>query len=468
MERRKCGKVHVIPIILRSVDLKGTALEGVESLPRHGKSVATSRNRSEVFYQIALDIRNVAEESGFNQIQEDSTGERGNESRVSNVDDHDTSEAVEQFSKQNNQLELVINADNVIAENVPISEEPLSLQSRPLQGPTRHISRRSVVGALVGLGLLAAGGTYAGLYLTKQTSDGRILYHTEFFPEKARDYTVNYIQWSPKGNYLVTADGDKTVSVLDASSGKRKLTYARHGGFVDAAVWSPDGTEIASASTDKTVQVWNAKNGSMRLKYLALFSVWSVAWSPNGANIALAGEKKATQVWDAGTDKLVSTYQGPTEGIWALAWSHDSKRIAIGYSDGTVEVRSATDGYLFFAYHGQAGTIYEVMWSHYDDAIVSASKDHTVHVWDGTNGAHRLTYLGHSAPVHAAEWSPDGKLIASAGEDDVVLVWDATTGTMVHTYSGHTATVGSLTWSLDGKHIASGSDDGTIRIWDVQ
>ncbi len=68
--------------------------------------------------------------------------------------------------------------------------------------------------------------------------------------------------WSPDGKRIASAsgvegEGDYTVQVWDASTGKTLLTYTGHTEAVHAVAWSPDGSRIASASQDRTVQVWS-------------------------------------------------------------------------------------------------------------------------------------------------------------------------------------------------------------------
>jgi eukaryotic-like serine/threonine-protein kinase len=70
---------------------------------------------------------------------------------------------------------------------------------------------------------------------------------------------VRAIAWSFDGNHIASiVSGDKTVQVWDATTGEKIATY-RHSGAVKALAWSPVGNYIASASGDKTVHVWQVK-----------------------------------------------------------------------------------------------------------------------------------------------------------------------------------------------------------------
>src|SRR5512142_2812060 len=65
---------------------------------------------------------------------------------------------------------------------------------------------------------------------------------------------VMSVAWSPDGQRIASAGGDKTVQVWDAATGNTLLTSRNHSYGVLAVAWSPDGQRIASAGGDKTVQ----------------------------------------------------------------------------------------------------------------------------------------------------------------------------------------------------------------------
>ena len=69
---------------------------------------------------------------------------------------------------------------------------------------------------------------------------------------------VNGIAWAPKGNYIATADTNKTVQIWDASTGYPMNTYLGHHREVVAVSWSPNGKYIVSGDDDGIVQVWRS------------------------------------------------------------------------------------------------------------------------------------------------------------------------------------------------------------------
>ena len=79
--------------------------------------------------------------------------------------------------------------------------------------------------------------------------------------------SINSIVWSPDSTQIASGSTDKTVQILDATTGNHTFTYRGHTSTVSSVSWSPDGTYIASGSFDKTVQVWNVLTGAVLYTY---------------------------------------------------------------------------------------------------------------------------------------------------------------------------------------------------------
>ncbi|UBF28527.1 TIR domain-containing protein [Kovacikia minuta CCNUW1] len=62
IERQKAGEARVIPIILRSVDLKDSPLSKLQFLPKDGKPVSKWANQDEAFLDVAQGIRKATEQ----------------------------------------------------------------------------------------------------------------------------------------------------------------------------------------------------------------------------------------------------------------------------------------------------------------------------------------------------------------------------------------------------------------------
>jgi WD40 repeat protein len=69
---------------------------------------------------------------------------------------------------------------------------------------------------------------------------------------------VHSAQFSPDGQNIVSASGDRTVRVWSAATGECVHTLG-HSSRVRSAHFSSDGQSIVTADQDKTVRVWDLR-----------------------------------------------------------------------------------------------------------------------------------------------------------------------------------------------------------------
>ena len=242
---------------------------------------------------------------------------------------------------------------------------------------------------------------------------------------------VESAAFSPDGQRIVSASGDRTIRIWDAQTGEQiGSPLTGHTGGVESAAFSPDGQRIVSASGDNTIRIWDAQTGEQIGNSLRGHTNWvrSAAFSPDGQRIVSASDDYTIRIWDAHTgEQIGSPLRGHTSSVWSAAFSPDGKR------------------------------------------IVSASWDETIRIWDAHTGEQIGSPLrGHTNGVESAAFSPDGQRIVSASDDETIRIWDAQTGEQIGSpLTGHTNLVRSAAFSPDGKRIVSASGDKTIKIWDV-
>ena len=133
---------------------------------------------------------------------------------------------------------------------------------------------------------------------------------------ESRAASVTDIAYSPDGKLLVTGgayngeNGENTVQLWDADSGKPIRTLVGHTAFVMSAVFSPDGRFVASTGFDKTVSIWESATGKRLVSFKAHTNgVTDLVYHPGGKRLATASWDKSVRIWDV--DRILHAAQPP-------------------------------------------------------------------------------------------------------------------------------------------------------------
>ena len=226
---------------------------------------------------------------------------------------------------------------------------------------------------------------------------------------------------SQDGKILAAGCTDRSVHLLDASTGERQTALAgAERGYIRGVAFMPGGKTIAAVSDDNQLLLWDMALGKLLKAIPALGDMKqaglpqilpnSLAISPDGGLIAVGGggttDRAATRL-DESAFFEIRVLDAKTGG---LVWSHLGRR---GYM-----------GQLAFS----------------TDAKTLASATHVqVMLWDARTGDLKQTLKPRSGTVEALAFSPDNRLLAGYGTADVdergahwLTVWDLRLGAVVH------------------------------------
>ena len=340
---------------------------------------------------------------------------------------------------------------------------------------------RSIEFSPDGQRLLAAGGLRATLY---DLVAGRFL--GDWMVHSA---TVESAQFSPDGQRVVTACADHTARVWDAQTGllasQETLKGAsaqlglplgepfRHAGPVNFAQFSPDEQRVVTASADHTAQVWAAPAGASLPQLFEHFQwVRNAEFSPDGRRVLTASQDRTARVWDARTGQpLTPAMEHPLSrpnGLSGATFSPDAQRVLTASYDGTAQIWDAQTGQRLNGPLQHAGPVTSIDYSPDGRRVVTASMDKTARVWEAATGHPLTPPLQHGEAVGFAEFSPDGRRVVTASNDKTARVWDAQTGQALTPPIQHQAEVWYAVFSPDGRRVATASNDRTARVWDAQ
>jgi len=128
---------------------------------------------------------------------------------------------------------------------------------------------------------------------------------------------VNWAQFSPDGQMIVSASGDpyatggsdNSVRIWNALTGECVHTLEGHTDSVNSAQFSPDGRKIVSASgnpyatgdvsdCDNSVRIWNALTGeNVETLHGHASAVLTAQFSPDGQKIVSASVDQTVRIW---------------------------------------------------------------------------------------------------------------------------------------------------------------------------
>jgi WD40 repeat protein len=286
------------------------------------------------------------------------------------------------------------------------------------------------------------------------------------------------VTFSPGGERLATAGGDKNVKIWEAATGRELRTLTGHTFIVSSVAYSPDGRRLASASWDQTVKVWDSADG----KELRTFkghteAVAAVAFSPDGKRLASGGHDRAVKVWDATRDQEALTFGPSGEPSGFLAFDPDSKHLATGGYG--VTLWDASTGEVVRAFKERLVNVTPIAGAFRPDgkrlAVVAPTllkPGIEVKMWDTANGK-AVSSFPAGGFVSRLAFSPDGKRLALASLREIHIC-DAGTGERRVTLRHEQANVTELAFRPDGRWLATGGAtvkdgriQGEVRLWDA-
>jgi WD40 repeat protein len=146
------------------------------------------------------------------------------------------------------------------------------------------------------------------------------------------------IDYSPDGQWLVTASQDHTARIWRAATGK-SIGVLPHDAAVTMAMFSPEGRWIVTGTADRVIRVWDAASRKkvseidIRPKELAGFAL-----SPDGNFLVAASEEHTADVFETTTGAKLAELTGNTGPVRSPQFSPDGLRIVTADLDGQVNL----------------------------------------------------------------------------------------------------------------------------------
>lgn len=344
-------------------------------------------------------------------------------------------------------------------------------------GATRNLPDRSVsVWDLTTGKLVVRLAGRSGGFETKLK--GTMTLTTEFDP----------VPFGPDGRVVLTEREDDLVSAWDASKQGRQLFALEHRtesnaakdvlglGFgkllLLSAAFSPDGTRIVTANGDKSPKLFDASTGRL---VAALDGpegrTYDARFLKAAGAVLTVSLKGEVTLWDAQTGARRATLTtgvdnkrmtAVTRDGGRVAASADGRRVAAQVRDETL-IWDASDGRRLAAAGRSVANMLALSPDGRTLAAAGADKRSTARLFDAETDRLKFTLGSADEELRSILFSPDGRLLLTAGEKGLRL-WDASDGALVATlersrFPAH--------FSPDSRRLVTGGTGKTAYLYEL-
>jgi len=284
----------------------------------------------------------------------------------------------------------------------------------------------------------------------------------------AHNLSVNAIDISSDGKYLVSASDDQTLRIWDLDKGESINVLESHQGVVNDVAFSSDNKTLASCGEDQTIRIWNFLDAHL-IKVLKghTSNVLSLSFSPDGNFIASGSFDKTVRLWEIKTGELIRTYEGHQRHVNSVAFSPDGMTIASASDDNTLRLWNVEKRDVVHVFHGHSSTVTSVEFSPDGQTIASGSYDLSVRLWDIQNGHPIHIFKGHNDSIDDIKFMGDPRYLVSACVDQSVCFWDKEQDKPIHVFDKYRNHIEAAIFSPDGESIANSNKDYSICLWNI-
>ena len=261
------------------------------------------------------------------------------------------------------------------------------------------------------------------------------------------------VKLSPDGTYFAIGAG-MGLWWYDAFSMLPISLWETERGLVNSIDFSYDGKWIVIANSDGIIKVLDVQTGACVTRIENQTAYGGLACSSNGRWIATAASNGIVKVTDVHSGITVAQMDRG-EHKWQ--------------SNDISQLQFSPDGKLLAARAGNP-KLYSNEDDNYDQLLNPDTEGDQIYVWDPETGEAMIKFAG-----YVFAFSQDSQLLAGAASDETaedtervdrcVSVWDITSKERIAYFTGHNDWVDAIAFSPCGQFVAS--SDRTLRVWDI-
>ncbi len=275
---------------------------------------------------------------------------------------------------------------------------------------------------------------------------------------------------APSGSKFVVSLEDRTIRLMDASTGNTIRHFDGHPQPAYAVAFSPNGQLLATGDETARIWIWNVSTG-LKLKEFDrskghIRGIQNLSFSADGKLIASTGKDDVIKVWEVTTGKMIKTILGNGMNFYSAAYLPKGALFAAPtLSGGGVRFYRSSDYSPYATMFGHANQgILDVAFSLTGNRAVTAGRDNVAAVWDVFTRKRIQDLRGHQDWVIHTAMSPNGRLAASSSSDRTVRIWDLNTYQSIATLDSQSYVGAPLTFTRDGKYLITANASDGVQI----
>jgi WD40 repeat protein len=325
---------------------------------------------------------------------------------------------------------------------------------------------------------------------------GRTFDFPHFGPDSA--YRVNTAQFSPGGDFFVTAAEDGFVRIWDPNLQLLVDSLSGHTAEVIYAEFSPNSKMILSCALDGKVILWNSDKEStdfgeiIRIYEGVGSRVYSAKFSPDNKKILAGGNNKKLIIWSTEKNEILHEKNVTETRITWVDYSPDSSYYAFCGNQGFARMYDTKTDELVREFDTRSGVAPQKYVVHInfspDSKLLSTINDlkKEVRLWDVETGDSVATFLQPpylrtdfkelDVPVYTSfVYDESGnKFMISSGNresikwnlDENSTEWQFTDS--IESFKEHEMKVTSVEFNFDGFQVLTASWDGYAKVWNLK
>jgi len=274
---------------------------------------------------------------------------------------------------------------------------------------------------------------------------------------------------SPDGFFVAVGMTNGQIVVFDRRRPDHEDRWSAHAATVNWVEFSRDGRFLVTGSDDHMAKLWDVPDG---FKFLVSVDQGSeigcLNLSPDGARLITFGATNSPRVWEIPSGRLITTLNGPTFTLTQSAFSPDGARIVLGTTKGDVFLFDAATGGQLLRYEGHANMCMAACFSPDGQRVASCGADNTARIWDVHTGKALVEPIRHEDLVSFLQFDPNGERLMTGSPVGGVRLWDVFPRAALPLRMREREPALCSAFSPDGTELWTISNLGAVRVWNTR